>query len=73
MGARMSLLDNLIAWARKEKSILERQIEMMEAGMLQIAEMKPGHGRVDTTAESLARAKRHLSEIDALLNRHRAR
>ncbi len=66
----MTLLDNLIAWCKEQRAQLERQIEMMGSGNLQSREPHPGSGWVDTTEADLARAKRHLAEIDALLARY---
>ncbi len=66
----MTLIENLIAWCKEQRTQLERQIEMMESGNLQSIEQRPGVGRVDTTEASLARAKRQLAEIDALLARY---
>ena len=66
----MTLLDNLITWSKEQRAQLERQIEMMESGELQTRERRPGSGWVDTTDADLARAKRQLAEIDALLAKY---
>ncbi len=66
----MTLLDNLIAWNKEQQAQLQRQIEMLESGQLKTGEKRPGSGWVDTTEADLARAKRHLAEIDALLARY---
>lgn len=52
----MTLLEDLIAWWKKHRAELRRQIEMMESGALRSGERRPGEGWVDTTKESLARA-----------------
>ena len=66
----MTLLDNLIAWGKEQRAQLERQIEMLGSGELQTRERRAGSGWVDTTDADLARAKRQLAEIDALLARY---
>ncbi len=63
----MTLLNNLIAWSKEQRTQLQRQIEMLESGNLQTRERRPGSGWVDTTEADLGRAKRQLAEIDALL------
>ena len=66
----MTLLEDLIAWWKKHQAELRRQIEMMESGALRSGEKRPGEGWVDTTEESLARARHQLAEIDAALARY---
>jgi hypothetical protein len=66
----MTLLDDLIAWHKEERRQLLQQIEMLESGKLETHERRFGSGMVDTTAADLARAKRQLAEIDALLARY---
>ena len=66
----MTLLDNLIAWGKEQRTQLQRQIEMLGSGELQTRERRPGSGWVDTTEADLARAKRQLAEIDAPLARY---
>ena len=66
----MTLLDNLITWCKEQRTQIERQIEMVKSGNLQTRERRPGSGWVDTTEADLARAKRQLAEIDALLARY---
>ncbi len=66
----MTLLDNLIAWCKERRTQLKRQIDMLESGKLQTGAKRPGSGWTDTTEVDLARAKRQLAEIDALLARY---
>ena len=66
----MTLLDNLIAWSKEQRTQLDRQIEMLGSGNLKTGERRPGSGWVDTTDADLARAKRQLAEIDALVVRY---
>ncbi len=66
----MTFLDNLIVWCKEQQAQLQQQIEMRESGELKTGERRPGSGWVDTTEADLARAKRQLAEIDALLARY---
>ena len=66
----MTLLEDLIAWWKKHRTQLRRQIEMMEKGNLQTRERRPGSGWVDTTDADLARARRQLTEIETALARY---
>ena len=56
----------LIEMHRAGQASLQRQIEMMETGQLATREARGGQ-MVDTTAESLADARRRLAELGTLI------
>jgi hypothetical protein len=58
--------DRFIAWCKQEQASIQQQLELMESGKVQTGENQ-GAGWVDTTAESVARAKARLAELDAFL------
>jgi predicted RNA-binding Zn-ribbon protein involved in translation (DUF1610 family) len=69
----MSLFGDFISWSRKERESLIHRTELMESGKLQTYEDRNEPEAVDTTAESIGRAKHQLAELDALLARNRRR
>lgn len=57
----------LVEWCRREKELLQRQIEMLRGGDLWTHARQLGQPSRDTTAESLAEAERKLAELETLL------
>jgi hypothetical protein len=66
----MSELAGFIRWCREHRSILQRSLEMMESGVMHTGERHAGSPQRDTTAESITRAKKSITELDALLANH---
>jgi hypothetical protein len=62
----VSATDRFIAWCKQEQASLEQQLELMEAGKVRTGE-DIGAGWIDTTAESIERAKARLAELNDLL------
>jgi hypothetical protein len=63
----VSATDRFIAWCKQEQASLEQQLELMEAGKVRTGE-DIGAGWIDTTAESIERAKARLAELNDLLS-----
>jgi hypothetical protein len=55
-----------IAWCKQEQASLEQQLEMMESGKVRTGE-DIGSGWIDTTEQSIERAKARLAELNELL------
>jgi hypothetical protein len=55
-----------IAWCKQEQASIQQQLELMETGKVLTGENR-GSGWVDTTAESIERAKARLVELESLL------
>ena len=62
----MAAPDRFIAWCKQEQASIEQQVELLEAGKVGTGE-DIGAGWIDTTAESLERAKARLAELNDLL------
>jgi hypothetical protein len=62
----MSAPDRFIAWCKQEQASIEQQLELMETGKVRTGE-DIGAGWIDTTAESIERAKARLAELSDLL------
>jgi hypothetical protein len=62
----MSAPGRFIAWCKQEEASIEQQLELMEAGKVRTGE-DIGAGWIDTTAESIERAKARLTELNDLL------
>ncbi|MBK5198722.1 MAG: hypothetical protein JJE37_10660 [Methyloceanibacter sp.] len=62
----MTAPDRFIAWCKQEQASIEQQVELLEAGKVRTGE-DIGAGWIDTTAESLERAKARLAELNDLL------
>jgi hypothetical protein len=58
--------DRFIAWCKQEQASLEQQLAIMESGKVRTGE-DIGPGWIDTTAESIERAKARLAELNDLL------
>jgi hypothetical protein len=67
----MTELADFIRWCNKERATLRRSLEMMESGVMHTGEARAGQPQRDTTAESIARAKQSIAELDALLEKHK--
>jgi hypothetical protein len=55
-----------IAWCKQEEASIEQQLELLETGKVRTGE-DIGAGWIDTTAESIERAKARLAELNDLL------
>ena len=55
-----------IAWCKQEQASIQQQLDLMETAKVLTGENR-GSGWVDTTAESIERAKARLVELDSLL------
>ena len=55
-----------IAWCKQEQASLEQQLDMMESGKVRTGE-DIGSGWIDTTEQSIERAKARLAELNELL------
>ena len=62
----MAAPDRFIAWCKQEQASIEQQLELLQAGKVRTGE-DMGAGWVDTTGESIERAKARLIELDDLL------
>jgi hypothetical protein len=65
----MALLDDFVRWCEDQRAILHQSLIMMESGVMHTGEQHVGAPRRDTTAESIARAKTSIAELDALLEK----
>jgi hypothetical protein len=55
-----------IAWCKQEQASIQQQLELIETGKVRTGE-DIGAGWIDTTAESIERAKARLAELHDLL------
>jgi hypothetical protein len=62
----MGAPDRFIAWCKQEQASIEQQLELMRGGKVRTGE-DTGVGWVDTTAESMERARARLAELKSLL------
>jgi hypothetical protein len=62
----MAAPDRFIAWCKQEQASIEQQLQLMEAGKVRTGH-DIGAGWIDTTAESIERAKARLAELNELL------
>ncbi len=62
----MAAPDRFIAWCKQEQASIEQQLELMESGKVRTGE-DIGVGWIDTTAQSIERAKARLVELNDLL------
>jgi hypothetical protein len=58
--------DRFIASCKQEQASIEQQLELIETGKVRTGE-DIGAGWIDTTAESIERAKARLAELNDLL------
>lgn len=68
----MSALDDLLEWCRAEEARLQRDLDLMERGILKLGEHRPGMPPRDTTAESMDQVRRSLAQVKRILTRHAA-
>jgi hypothetical protein len=62
----MAAPDRFIAWCKQEQASLEQQLELMESGKVRTGE-DIGAGWIDTTEESIERARARLAQLNELL------
>ena len=62
----MSATDRFIAWCKQEQASVQQQLELMEAAKVLTGE-NLGSGWVETTDQSIERAKARLAELESLL------
>ena len=62
----MAAPDRFIAWCKQEQASIEQQLELLQAGKVRTGE-DIGAGWIDTTEESIERAKGRLAELSDLL------
>jgi hypothetical protein len=62
----MAAPDRFIAWCKQEQASIEQQLELMKSGKVRTGE-DIGAGWIDTTEESVQRAKVRLAELNELL------
>jgi hypothetical protein len=62
----VSAPDRFIAWCKQEQASIEQQLELMESGKVRTGE-DIGVGWIDTTAQSIERAKARLVDLNDLL------
>ena len=64
----MAAPDRFIAWCKQEQASIEQQLELLQAGKVRTGE-DIGAGWIDTTEESVGRAKARLAELRDLLTK----
>ena len=62
----MSAPDRFIAWCKQEEASIQQQLELLEKGKVRTGE-DTGGGWIDTTADSMRRARARLAELNSLL------
>jgi len=62
----VSAPDRFIAWCKQEQASIEQELDLMLSGKVRTGE-DIGAGWIDTTAESIERAKARLAELNELL------
>jgi hypothetical protein len=65
-----NLIDDLLLWCEEERASLQRQLDMINSGILETHERHGWSALTDTTAETKARIERSLTELKAVLARH---
>jgi hypothetical protein len=58
--------DRFIAWCKQEQASIEQQLELLQASKVRTGE-DIGAGWIDTTEDSIERAKARLAELNDLL------
>jgi hypothetical protein len=58
--------DRFIAWCKQEQASIEQQLELMQSGKVRTGE-DIGAGWIDTTEESIERARARLAQLNELL------
>lgn len=62
----MAAPDRFIAWCKQEQASIEQQLELLQAAKVRTGE-DIGAGWIDTTDDSIERAKARLAELNDLL------
>ena len=62
----MAAPDRFIAWCKQEQASIEQQLELMGKRKVRTGE-DIGAGWIDTTADSIERARARLAELKSLL------
>ena len=62
----MAAPDRFLAWCKQEHASIEQQLALLKAGKVHTGE-DTGSGWIDTTGESIKRAKARLAELEDLL------
>ena len=62
----MAAPDRFIAWCKQEQASIEQQLELLQSGKVRTGE-DIGAGWIDTTEQSIERARARLSELNDLL------
>jgi hypothetical protein len=62
----MSAIERFIAWCKQEQASLEQELELLKSGKVRTGE-DIGSGWIDTTDDSMERAKERLAELNELL------
>ena len=62
----VSAPDRFIAWCKQEQASIEQELELMVSGKVRTGE-DIGAGWVDTTDESIERAKARIAQLNELL------
>jgi hypothetical protein len=65
-GADVAAPDRFIAWCKQEQASIEQQLEVLQSGKVRTGE-DIGAGWIDTTEQSMERARARLSELNDLL------
>ncbi|HSF23177.1 MAG TPA: hypothetical protein VLE20_03040 [Blastocatellia bacterium] len=55
-----------IAWCKQEQASIQQELELLQTGKVLTGQNR-GSGWVDTTAESIGRARARLEELESLL------
>jgi hypothetical protein len=68
----MSIMDTMIHSWKQEQALLQRQLAMLESGLLKTHERRwPDRlDLTDTTAETKERVRRNLAQYDSLLSEY---
>ena len=64
--AKVAAPDRFIAWCKQEQASIEQQLELLQSGKVRTGE-DIGAGWIDTTEQSIERARARLSELNDLL------
>ena len=64
--AAVAAPDRFIAWCKQEQASIEQQLELMQSGKVRTGE-DIGAGWIDTTEDSIGRARARLTELNELL------
>jgi len=62
----VSAPDRFIAWCKQEQASIDQELELMVSGKVRTGE-DIGAGWIDTTDDSIERAKARLAELNELL------